>query len=96
MTCTDAYGIDAEERFEFKKIVLCYFFAVWVRANVQSKIWAQGRKKRHTRPLDSQQKHGRKTTQHVNSGAVVKSPIDDIEDTGKHEKENEMMMPSFY
>ena len=28
-------------------------------------------------PSDSQQRHGRETTQHVNSGAVVKSPIDD-------------------
>ena len=27
-------------------------------------------------PSDSQQKHGRKTTQHVNSSAVVKSPVD--------------------
>jgi hypothetical protein len=77
-TCTDTYGIYAEEGFEFKKIVWCYFFALWVRANVQSKIWAQGRKKRSARiPSDSQQKYGRKTTQHVNSVAVVKSPIDD-------------------
>ena len=57
-------------------MVRCYFFALWIRANVQSKIWAQGSKKGSTRiASDSQQKHGMETTQHVNGGAVVKSPI---------------------
>ena len=78
-TCTETYGQSMLKKdLNLKQMVGCYFFALWVRANVQSKIWAQGRKKRSARiPSDSQQKHGRKTTQHVNSVAVVKSPVND-------------------
>ena len=60
-----------------KKLSVLLFCPMGTCERTEQNLGARQKKRSARIPSDSQQKHGRKTTQHVNSGAVVKSPVDD-------------------
>jgi len=65
-TCTETYGQSTLKKdLNLKQWLGATFLALWVRANIQSKIWAQGsRKRERTHPvrLTTKARQGNNTT----------------------------------